>query len=230
MQKPIKQDPHYVGHRKRLKDKFLSTTPDSFSDYELLELLLFQAIPRRDVKPLAKELLQKFGHLKSIINAEEKEILAIKGTNENTFLGLKIIREMIHRVLEERVINRNAISSWSALLDYLKFNMSQLKIEQFRVLFLNKKNILIADEIMANGTIDQTPVYPREIIKRSLFYEAGAIILVHNHPSGSTKPSNADIDLTAKIVEACKTVNVTVHDHVIIGNEEFYSFKSNMLL
>jgi DNA repair protein RadC len=230
MQKPVKQDPHYVGHRKRLKDKFLSTTPDSFSDYELLELLLFQAIPRRDVKPLAKELLQKFGHLKSIINAEEKEILAIKGTNENTFLGLKIIREMIHRVLEERVINRNAISSWSALLDYLKFNMSQLKIEQFRVLFLNKKNILIADEIMANGTIDQTPVYPREIIKRSLFYEAGAIILVHNHPSGSTKPSNADIDLTAKIVEACKTVNVTVHDHVIIGNEEFYSFKSNMLL
>lgn len=230
MQKSVKQDPHYVGHRKRQKDKFLSASADSFSDYELLELLLFQAIPRKDVKPLAKEMLQKFGHLKNIVNAEKKEILAIKGTNENTLLGLKIIREMIHRVLEERVINRNAISSWSALLDYLKFNMSQLKIEQFRVLFLSKKNILIADEIMANGTIDQTPVYPREIIKRSLFHEAGAIILVHNHPSGSTKPSSADIDLTTKIVQACQAVNVTVHDHVIIGNEEFYSFKSNMLL
>ena len=127
-------------------------------------------------------------------------------------------------------MNQNVIGSWSALLEYLKFNMSNLRLEQFRVLFLNKKNALIADEIMATGTIDQTPVYPREIIKRVLVHDAGAIILVHNHPSGNSKPSNSDIDLTAQIVNACKTVNVSVHDHVIIGKGEYYSFKTNMLL
>ena len=137
---------------------------------------------------------------------------------------------MLNRVFAERVENKNVISSWSPLLEYLKFNMSCLKIEQFRVLFLNKKNVLIADEIMATGTIDQTPVYPREIVKKSLFHEAGALILVHNHPSGNPKPSNADIDLTTQIISACKTINVTVHDHVIIGGNEYYSFKSNMLL
>ena len=137
---------------------------------------------------------------------------------------------MLNRVFAERVENKNVISSWSPLLEYLKFNMGCLKIEQFRVLFLNKKNVLIADEIMATGTIDQTPVYPREIVKKSLFHEAGALILVHNHPSGNPKPSNADIDLTTQIISACKTINVTVHDHVIIGGNEYYSFKSNMLL
>jgi DNA repair protein RadC len=127
-------------------------------------------------------------------------------------------------------MNRNIIGSWGALLEYLKFNMGNLQIEQFRILFLNKKNSLIADEIMATGTIDQTPVYPREIIKRILVHEAGAIILVHNHPSGSAKPSTSDIELTVQIVNACKTVNVSVHDHVIIGRGEYYSFKTNMLL
>ncbi|MFK7967873.1 MAG: RadC family protein [Rickettsiaceae bacterium] len=145
-------------------------------------------------------------------------------------MNLKIIKELINRVLANQVLKQNVIGSWSALLEYLKFNMSNLRLEQFRVLFLNKKNILIADEIMATGTIDQTPVYPREIIKRILIHEAGAIILVHNHPSGNTKPSNSDIDLTTQIVNACKTVNVSVHDHVIIGKGEFYSFKTNMLL
>ena len=129
-----------------------------------------------------------------------------------------------------QVINTNVIGSWGALLEYLKFNMGNLQIEQFRVLFLNKKNSLIADEIMATGTIDQTPVYPREIIKRILAHEAAAIILVHNHPSGSAKPSSSDIELTAQIVNACKAVNVSVHDHVIIGKSEYYSFKTNMLL
>ena len=137
---------------------------------------------------------------------------------------------MLNRVFAERVENKNVISSWSPLLEYLKFNMGCLNIEQFRVLFLNKKNVLIADEVMATGTIDQTPVYPREIVKKSLFHEAGALILVHNHPSGNPKPSNADIDLTTQIISACKTINVTVHDHVIIGGNEYYSFKSNMLL
>ena len=225
-----KQPPHYVGHRKRLKEKFLKADPAAFNDYELLELLLFQSTPRKDVKPLAKQMLQEFGDFNQLINAERKKILAIDEATESSFLQIRIIKELINRVFQDRIRNTNIISSWSALLEYLKFNMGCLKLEQFRVLFLNKKNMLLADEVMATGTIDQTPVYPREIVKKALFHEAGSIILVHNHPSGNSKPSNADIDLTAQIVNACNTINVSVHDHVIIGNGEYYSFKSNMLL
>ena len=224
------KQPHYVGHRKRLKEKFLSVDPPALSDYELLELLLFQAIPRKDVKPLAKKMLQDFGDFNQLLNAERHKILAVEEANEGSFLQLRIVREIMNRVFIDRVKNKNIISSWGELLDYLKFNMGCLKLEQFRVLFLNKKNMLLADEVMATGTIDQTPVYPREIVKKSLFHEAGAIILVHNHPTGNTKPSNADIALTAQIVNACNTINVTVHDHVIIGSRDYYSFKSNMLL
>lgn len=230
MQAASEKLPHYVGHRKRQKDKFLKNPPSSFSDYELVELMLFQSVPRKDVKPLAKELLNKFGNLNNLINATRESLSEIRGMNQNIFMNLKITKELMNRALAAEVINQNVIASWGALLEYLKFNMSNLQLEQFRVLFLNKKNKLIADEIMATGTIDQTPVYPREIIKRILVHEAGAIILVHNHPSGSAKPSNSDIDLTAQIVNACKTVNVTVHDHVIIGKGEYYSFKTNMLL
>ncbi len=230
MQAASEKLPHYVGHRKRQKDKFLKNPPSSFSDYELVELMLFQSVPRKDVKPLAKELLNKFGNLNNLINATGESLSEIRGMNQNIFMNLKITKELMNRALAAEVINQNVIASWGALLEYLKFNMSNLQLEQFRVLFLNKKNKLIADEIMATGTIDQTPVYPREIIKRILVHEAGAIILVHNHPSGSAKPSNSDIDLTAQIVNACKTVNVTVHDHVIIGKGEYYSFKTNMLL
>lgn len=224
------EKPHYVGHRKRLKEKFLKHDPVHLSDYELLELLLFQAIPRRDVKPLAKKLMQEFSNFNQLINADRDKILAVDEASEGCFLQLRIVRELLNRVFSEQIKNKNVISSWGALLDYLKFNMGCLKLEQFRVLFLSKKNTLIADEIMATGTIDQTPVYPREIVKKALFHEAGAIILVHNHPSGSTNPSSSDIDLTTQIVNACKTINVTVHDHVIIGNGNYYSFKSNMLL
>jgi DNA repair protein RadC len=224
------EKPHHVGHRQRLKSKFLQTSPRGFDDYELLELALFQAIPRRDVKPLAKNLLSKFPDFNQLINADKEKIMAVNGSTESVYLQLRIVREMLNRIFTERVYNKNVISSWSPLLEYLKFNMGCLKLEQFRVLFLNKKNVLIADEVMATGTIDQTPVYPREIVKKSLFHEAGALILVHNHPSGNPKPSNADIDLTTQIINACKTVNVTVHDHVIIGGNEYYSFKSNMLI
>ena len=185
--------PHHVGHRKRLKSKFLQIDPSGFSDYELLELVLFQSIPRRDVKPLAKSLLSKFGSFNQLINSGREKILAVEGATEAIYLQFRVIKEMLNRVFAERVENKNVISSWLPLLEYLKFNMGCLKIEQFRVLFLNKKNILIADEIMATGTIDQTPVYPREIVKKSLFHEAGALILVHNHPSGNPKPSSADI-------------------------------------
>jgi DNA repair protein RadC len=221
---------HYIGHRQRLKQKLLDGSLETFADYELLEMLLFTSIARRDVKPIAKNLLAKFGDLTNVINSEQNTLLMIEGVNSNVFINFSIVRELINRILRQKVVNHNVISSWSALLDYLKFNMSSLKVERFRILFLNKKNILIKDEVLSIGTIDQIAIYPREVIKRALLYEAGAIILVHNHPSGAVKPSKADIDLTKKIVEICDSVNISVHDHVIIANNEYFSFKSEMLL
>lgn len=223
------KDPHYVGHRLRLKQKLLRTT-EGLADYELLEVLLFSAIPRKDVKPLAKHLLIHFGNLSNLINADKEKLLLVEGMNENICCSLYLIRELIKRILKHKIVKQNVISSWDSLLDYLKSSMTSLKIEQFRILFLNKKNVLIAEEIIGIGTIDQAPVYPREIVKRALFHEAGAIILVHNHPSGSSKPSKADIELTSKIIETCNSVNINVHDHVIIAGNDYYSFKSNMLL
>jgi DNA repair protein RadC len=226
----MKEIPHYIGHRKRLRQKLLSGGPKSFADYEILELLLFGLIPRRDVKPLAKDLLKKFKNLFNIVNSEKEQLLSIDGTTENTYINFLLIRELMSRMLNEKIVDTNIISSWATLLDYLKISMGGLKIEQFRILFLSKKNCLIIDEVIASGTIDQAPVYPREIIKRALFHEAGAIILVHNHPSGSAKPSRADIELTNKIIDTCLSVNITVHDHVIIAGNEYFSFKSNLLL
>ncbi|WP_341789968.1 RadC family protein [Rickettsia endosymbiont of Polydrusus tereticollis] len=223
--------PHYIGHRKRVKQRLINAGGASgFSDYELLELILFSAIPRKDVKPLAKKLLEKFKNLTNLISLDKDKLLTISGTNENLYVNFAVMRELINRVLKQRITNKNIIGSWGALVDYLKVTMSSMPLEQFRILFLNKKNILIADEVLSQGTIDQAAIYPREIIKRALFNEASAIILVHNHPSGSSQPSKADIDTTRKIVETCHTVNISVHDHVIIANNDYFSFKSNMLL
>lgn len=224
-----KDEPHYTGHRRRLRQR-LSTSPESIADYELLELILFLVIPRKDVKPLAKKLLEQFSTLANLINADKEKLLGVKGVNENLYVSFVIARQLINRILKQQIINKNIISSWGALIDYLKASMGQLKLEQFRVIFLNKKNILIADEALSQGTIDQAIIYPREIIKRALFHEAGAIILVHNHPSGSSQPSKMDIDLTNKLVESCAVVNIAIHDHVIIAGNEYFSFKSNMLL
>jgi DNA repair protein RadC len=222
--------PHYIGHRKRVKQRLINTGASGFSDYELLELILFSAIPRKDVKPLAKKLLDKFKSLTNLVSLDKDKLLSIAGVNENLYINFAIMRELINRVLKQKITNKNIIGSWGALVDYLKVTMSTMPLEQFRVLFLNKKNILIADEVLSQGTIDQAAIYPREIIKRALFNEASAIILVHNHPSGSPQPSKADIDTTAKIVETCQIVNISVHDHVIIANNDYFSFKSNMLL
>lgn len=227
----MKDKKSYAGHRGRVREKILaSPSLEAFQDYELVEFLLFSCLPRKDVKPLAKKLLDSFGGLAGLINADKDKFLEIDGVTENIFAQFYVIKESIRRVLSRKVMNKNIIGSWDDLLEYLKTVMGDLKIEQFRVLFLNKKNALIADEIMGNGTIDQTPVYPREIVKKALFYEAGAVLLVHNHPSGGSKPSKADIDLTKRIVEICSSVNVTVHDHVIIAGREYFSFKSNLLL
>ncbi|WP_342267415.1 RadC family protein [Candidatus Tisiphia endosymbiont of Empis tessellata] len=217
--------PHYIGHRQRI-----IVSAENLADYELLEMILFSVIPRKDVKPLAKELLIQFGSLANLINADKEKLLNIKGTNDNLYVNFVIMRELTNRMLKQKVINQNVISSWNVLIDYLKATMGSMKTEQFRILFLNKKNVLIADEILSQGTIDQATIYPREIIKRALFNEAGAIILVHNHPSGVSKPSNTDIELTHKIVETCANMNISVHDHVIITANEYFSFKSNMLL
>ncbi|WP_341753310.1 MULTISPECIES: RadC family protein [unclassified Candidatus Tisiphia] len=221
--------PHYIGHRQRLRQRIVMSA-ENLANYELLEMILFSVIPRKDVKPLAKELLTRFGSLADLINTDKEKLLNIKGTNDNLYINFVTMRELTNRMLKQKVMNHNVISSWSILIDYLKATMGNMKTEQFRILFLNKKNILIADEVLSQGTIDQATIYPREIIKRALFNEAGAIILVHNHPSGVSKPSNTDIKLTHKIVETCANVNISVHDHVIIAANEYFSFKSNMLL
>lgn len=207
----IKEEPapHYIGHRKRVKERFVTSGAANFSDYELLELMLFSSIPRKDVKPLAKKLLENFNSITDLINIDKERLLSISGTNENLYINFAIVRELINRALKQKIINKNIIASWGSLIDYLKVNMGNMRLEQFRVLFLNKKNILIADEVLSQGTIDQAAVYPREIIKRALFNEASNIILVHNHPSGSPDPSKADIDMTNIIVDMCKTEVLT---------------------
>lgn len=223
-------NPHYYGHRRRLKDKFLNSPKGSFTELELLEMFLFWSIPRRDVKPIAKNLINHFGSLSGIMNATQEKLKSIENITQNTYLNIILLKEIIDKILQGNVIKTNILSSWSALIDYLKVSMGKLKTEEFRILFLNKKNILIADELQPYGTVDQTPVYPREIIKRALFHEASALILVHNHPSGNNTPSKADILITKKIIEACKTVNINVHDHIIVTNNSTYSFKSNLLI
>lgn len=223
--------PHFIGHRKRLKQRFLDSYPNiNLPDYEILELLLFHSIPRQDVKPLAKQLINQFGSLSNVIYADKDKLTSLPDVGISACISILLVKELISRVLKKEVLHKHVLSSWSALLEYLRVTMGKIKTEQFRTLFLNKKNIVIADELQHTGTVDQTPVYPREVVKRALFHEASAIILVHNHPSGNPKPSVADIEVTKKIVEACKTFSIVVHDHIIICNDNFFSFKSSLLL
>jgi DNA repair protein RadC len=219
-----------IGHRHRLREKFLNNNADSFSDYELLEMLLFLSKPRGDVKPLAKNLLKEFGSLAKVINAEAEQLQLLKNVGPSSVFTIKLINSLIRRVLKKQIEKKIILQSWSSLIDYLIATQGYKTIEQFRVLYLNTKNILIADELQEGGTIDQTQVYPREIVKRALFHGASAIILVHNHPSGNPTPSKTDIEMTKKIIDACATINVQIHDHVIVTKDEFYSFKSNMLI
>lgn len=224
-----KSRPHFVGHRSRLKERF-NQMPSALHDYEILELVLFWSLPRKDTKPLAKLLLKEFGTLANLLHADLDKILTFKEVTKSIHTNFTIIRELLNRVLKNNVINKHIISSWSALLEYLQSVMGNLKTEQFRILFLNKKNMIISDEIQSQGTVDQTSVYTREVVKRALFHEATAIILTHNHPSGDPTPSKADIELTQDIVQACATFNITVHDHVIISKKKHFSFKSEYLL
>lgn len=217
---------HYHGHRGRLRERLLNSRKGSLPDYEILEILLFVAKPRGDVKPLAKELMAEFGSLARVLTADRVSLEKVKGVNEAVVASLRTVQEAAERLLKEEVKEQPILQSWKALLDYCRASMAYNKTEQFRILFLNRKNMLIADDLQEAGTIDQTPAYPREIVKRALQLDASAVILIHNHPSGDATPSRADIALTKQIADALKVVSVSLHDHVIISTAEHYSFKS----
>ncbi|MEL6239670.1 MAG: DNA repair protein RadC [Pseudomonadota bacterium] len=219
--------PSYIAdHRSRLRQRFLKGGADALPDYEMLELVLFRAIPRRDVKPLAHELLKRFGDFNRVITAPADRLSDVKGVGDAVITELKIVEAAAQRLARSKVMNRQVISSWDALLDYCHTTMAHRETEQFRVLFLDRKNILIADEEQAKGTVDHVPVYPREVVKRALELNASALILVHNHPSGDPTPSQADIDMTNQIEMACQSLGLTLHDHIIVGKSRELSFKS----
>ncbi len=220
------EQPHYLGHRDRLRERFLEGGANAVPDYELLELLLFAAIPRRDLKPLAKALIAEFGSFADVIAAPRERLIEIKGLGENAVTQLKIVEAAALRLSRANVLGKPALSSWQAVLDYCTAAMARNACEEFRVLFLDRKNVLIADEKQSKGTVDHTPVYPREIVKRALELSASAIILVHNHPSGDPTPSRADIEMTREIVAAAKALRIAVHDHIVIGRAGHASFKA----
>ncbi len=224
------EEPHYHGHRDRLRERFLTGGADALPDYELLELTLFMAIPRRDVKPLAKELIAQFGNLAGVLNAPISELEKINGLSDNTITALKVIQASAFRMLKQDVIKKPILNSWARLMDYCAATMAHEKKEHFRILFLNKKNELIADEIQQSGTVDHTPVYPREIMKRALELSATAIILCHNHPSGDPTPSRMDIEMTQAIIAAGEPFDIKIHDHIIVSKNGTASFRNLGLL
>lgn len=221
--------PHYVGHRERLRERF-GAAEDSLPDYELLELLLFRLIPRADTKPVAKALLARFGSLAEVLGAPVPLLREVKGVGPAVALDLKVIASAARRMARGAIQGREVLSSWDKVLDYCRSAMAFEPREQFRILFLDKKNALIADEVQQTGTVDHTPVYPREVVRRALELSATAVVLVHNHPSGDPTPSRADIDMTRTIVETAKPLGIAVHDHLIIGKNGFASMKGLCLI
>lgn len=219
--------PSYIAdHRKRLRARFMEGGATALPDYELLELLLFRAIPRQDVKPLARLLMETFGDFNRVIAAPVPRLLAVKGVGEAVVQELKIVEAAAQRMARAKVMHRPVLSSWNALLDYCHTTMAHRETEQFRILFLDRKNVLIADEEQARGTVDHVPVYPREVVKRALELNASALILVHNHPSGDPTPSDSDIQMTMQIRDAAEVLGLVLHDHLIIGKERELSFRS----
>jgi DNA repair protein RadC len=227
--------PHHLGHRDRLRERARMGGLAALPDYELLELFLFRSQPQGDVKPIAKALLTRFGSLSAVVGASVTELMTVKAIDSRgkpkslgreTALDLTALQELSRRIVADPIRKRTVIASWTALLDYVRVALQHEGREQFRVLFLDKKNQLIADEIMGAGTVDHAPVYPREVIKRSLELSACAVILVHNHPSGDPTPSQADIDMTRHIIEAGRVLKITVHDHLVVGSQGVASFRS----
>ena len=216
---------HHHGHRARLRARFMEAGPEALADYEMLELVLFRAVPRRDVKPLAKGLLAKFGSFAEVISAPRARLAEVDGLGEAAIVELKVVQAAAHRLAKGQVGKRTALSSWTAVLDYVRAAQAFAEKEQFRILFLDKKNQMIADEVQQEGTVDHTPVYPREVVKRALELSATALILVHNHPSGDPTPSQADIEMTRQVAQVARTLGIQVLDHVIVGKDGHASLK-----
>ncbi|MEO0990362.1 MAG: DNA repair protein RadC [Pseudomonadota bacterium] len=219
--------PSYIrDHRKRLRERFIAGGPSAMPDYELLELILFRAIPRCDVKPVARRLLETFGDFNRVISAEPERLSDVRGVGDAVIVELKVVEAAAHRLARSRVMQTHVLSSWGAVLDYCHTTMAHRSTEQFRVFFLDRKNVLIADEEQAKGTVDHVPVYPREVVKRALELNASAMILVHNHPSGDPTPSDSDIAMTNQVRDAADALGITLHDHIVIGRETELSFRS----
>jgi DNA repair protein RadC len=221
----FKDADHRSGHRQRLKDRFVNGGPEALPDYELLELVLFNAISRRDTKPMAKRLIERFGSFAEAVNAPPERLREVEGIGDSAIVQLKLVRAAALRLMQGNIMQRPVLTSWTAVVDYCRAAMGFEAREQFRILFLDKKNRLIADEVQQRGTVDHTPVYVREVVKRALELSASAIILVHNHPSGDPTPTRADIDMTRQIVDAAKPLGVAIHDHIIVGRQGHASFK-----
>lgn len=228
--KPDKGDPHYRNHRQRLRERVLEGGLEPLPDYELLELLLFYSIPRVDVKPLAKQLLKDFGGFGAVLAASPHQLEKYPRVTERTIVQFKAVREAARRVVKADIENKPVLSSWTQLLDYCRACLAHEQSEQFRVLYLNRKNILILDEVQQRGTVDHTPVYPREVVKRALEVGATALIMVHNHPSGDPTPSRADIDMTHEVRDIAEKLGISVYDHVVVGREGVHSFRSMGLI
>ncbi len=222
--------PHHYGHRDRLRARFSEVGGDALPDYELLEIVLFRSIPRRDVKPIAKDLLRRFGSFAEVLAAPPALLSEVDGVGESVVTDLKIVEAAARRFARGAVARRPVLSSWTSVIDYCRTAMAFSEKEQFRLLFLDRRNALIADEVQQSGTIDHTPVYPREVVKRALELSASAVILVHNHPSGDPTPSSADIKMTREIVDVAKPLGIVVHDHIIVGREGHASLKGLKLM
>lgn len=226
----FKEAPHYHGHRERLRSRFRESGPAALADYEMLELVLFRAVPQRDVKPLAKELIDAFGSFAEVISAPATRLKEIDGVGDAIVTELKIIEAAAQHLAKGRIKSKQVLSSWSAVIEYCRTSMAFADKEQFRVLFLDKRNQLIADEVQQKGTVDHTPVYPREVVKRALELSATAIVLVHNHPSGDPTPSRADIQMTKTIIEVARPLGIEVHDHIIVGKDGHASLRGMRLI
>jgi DNA repair protein RadC len=224
------ETPHYLGHRERLRERFHSAGSNALSDYELLEMVLFIVQPRRDMKPLAKTLLKTFGSFAEVIHAPEARLREVDGVGDATINALKVIAAAASRIAKGQLKQRTMLSSWNDVIDYCRTSMAFADKEQFRILFLDKRNQLISDEVQQVGTVDHTPVYPREVIKRALELSATAILLVHNHPSGDPTPSQADIQMTKAIIDIAGPLGIAVHDHIIVGKNGHASMKGLRLI
>jgi DNA repair protein RadC len=219
-----------AGHRARLRSRFLTAGGEAIADHELIEMILFLALPRRDTKPIARDLLNRFGSYAGAISASVPDLLAVEGLGEAGVAALKVVKTAAERLAKAEVLYRPVLSNWDRLMEYLAAILGRERVEQFRILFLDNRNRLLADEPQAKGTVNHTPVYPREVVKRALELRATAIILVHNHPSGDPSPSRDDIEMTAEIKRAAAALSIVLHDHIIVGNGQWLSFRKTGLL